>query len=471
MTALGARRVAPGPRGLDLVRAVVGARTRDPLAYYGDLVARHGDVVSLRVGTKRFCLVNDPAVIEHVLKDNARNYTKGPSYERFRAFIGNGLLTSEGELWRRQRRLVQPLFHHESIARFTAVVAELASELLGEWEGHARAGAPVDVAADLMRLSLAVVGRTLLGSDPSARAAVVRDAIAEILRKSDEQLNSWLRLLDVVLPLRRHIAYAIEGRLPTASNRRFRRAVATLDEIVLDLIRRRRREPGPAGPDLLTLLMEARDAEVQEGMTDGQLRDEVMTILLAGHETTATALAWSLYLLDRHPGVEARVRSEIAGAIGGRTPGFADLARLPYTRRVLDEVLRLYPPFWRFGRHAIEDDAIAGHRIPAGCAVLLSPYLTHRHPAYWEHAEQFDPDRFLAEAAPGRPRFAYFPFGGGPRTCIGSAFAVMEVLTILVVALQRFRLRLVPGHPVEPEPRISLRLRHGLLMTVESAPA
>jgi cytochrome P450 len=470
---------APGPKGLELLRGVLGARTRDPLLYYRELIARHGDVVAFALGTKRFCLVNDPAGIEHVLKTNARNYTKGPGYERFRAFIGNGLLTSEGEFWRRQRRLAQPPFHHDSIARFADTVAETSREAVDAWATHP-AGAPVDMAAEMMRLTLSLVGRTLLGSDPSARADDVRIAIAEIQRKSDEQLNSSLRVLDLVLPLHKHIAFAIERRLPTASNRRFRRAVAVLDAIVSDLIRRRRLHPTPGGRDLLTLLIQARDEEGQPGrpgegegtgMTDTQLRDEVMTMFLAGHETTAAALAWAFYLLDRHPAVLTKVTGEIASVVGDRPPTFKDLAALPYTRRVWDEVLRLYPPFWRISRQAIADDVVAGFRVPAGCAVLLAPYLTQRHPAYWPDPDAFDPDRFLPEAVVARPRFAYFPFGGGPRTCIGNSFANMEALIVLVTVLPRYRLRLWPGHEVVPEPRVSLRPRGGLLMSVEPAGA
>jgi cytochrome P450 len=463
--------LAPGPKGLALLRGVLGARTRDPLQYYRELVGRHGDIVAFSLGTKRFCLVNDAAGIEHVLKTNARNYTKGPGYERFRAFIGNGLLTSEGDFWRRQRRLAAPPFHHEAIARFADVVAETARASIDAWAAHP-AGAPLDVAAEMMRLTLSVVGRTLLGSETGGRADDVRAAIGEIQRKSDEQLNSLLRVLDLVLPLRRHIAFSIERQLPTASNRRFQRAVAVLDAIVSDLVQRRRREPAPGARDLLTLLLQARDEEGQpgrqgEGMTDEQLRDEVMTMFLAGHETTATALGWAFYLLDRHPDVLARATAELASAIGDRAPTFKDLAALPYTRRVWDEVLRLYPPFWRISRQAIDDDVVAGYRVPAGCAVLLAPYLTHRHPALWADPDRFDPDRFLPDAVAARPRFAYFPYGGGPRICIGSSFANMEALIVFATVLPRYRLRLVPGHEVTAEPRVSLRLRGGLPMTIE----
>jgi cytochrome P450 len=461
-------RTAPGPRGLEVLASVLRGETRDPLSYYRGLVERFGNVVFLRVGTKAFCLLTDAAHIEHVLKDNHGNYTKGPSYESFRPFIGDGLLTSEGDRWRRQRKLMQPPFHHEAIARFAGTVTELAEEMLAGWRAAAEAGHPLDIADEMMRLTLAIVGRTLLGGDPRARADDVRVAVAEIQRNFGEQLRSWLRLLDVLVPTRRHVSFSIERNLPTASNRRFRAAVRALDAIVYQLIEERRRS-GAVAKDLLGLLVQARDDETVHGMSDAQLRDEVMTMFLAGHETTATALTWAFYVLDRNAEVESRLREEIGRVLGHRSPAFTDLGRLPYLDRFVSEVLRLYPPFWRLSRHALEDDAVGGYRIPAGCVVLLSPWLTHRHPAYWSDPERFDPDRFLPEHNADRPRFAYFPFGGGPRICIGNSFALMESRLILALILQRYRLRLVSGHAVEIEPRITLRPRGGLSMMLEGA--
>jgi cytochrome P450 len=446
--------------------SVLRGRTRDPAQYYRTLVDRFGNVVFMRVGTKTFCLVNDASHVEHVLKDNHRNYTKGPGYDRVRPFLGDGLLTSEGEAWRRQRKLVQPSFHHDAIARFAETVTRLGSSMLDGWEPAARAGRSLDIAAEMAELTLGIVGQTLLGSDTGARAAEVAAAVAEIQRPADEPGQSWLRVLDVLMPIRRHVSATVARHLPTEANRRFRSAVQTLDEIVNRLIAERRRGHG-AAKDLLGLLMQARDDESVHGMSDAQLRDEVMTMLLAGHETTAAALTWAFHLLDGHEEVESRLRGELGEVLAGRPPAFADLGRLPYLDCVLSEVLRLYPPVWRLSRHALGEDTVGGYAIPAGCVVLLSPWLTHRHPAYWPDPERFDPDRFAAAASSGRPRFAYFPFGGGPRICIGNSFALMEARLILALVLQRYRLRRLPGHRIEIERRITIRPRGGLPMRLE----
>ncbi|MGH7302653.1 MAG: cytochrome P450 [Candidatus Rokuibacteriota bacterium] len=459
---------APGPRGHEVMASVLRGRTREPLRYYRTLIERFGNVVFMRVGTKTFCLLNDAHHIEHVLKDNQRNYTKGPGYDRIRPFLGDGLLTSEGEAWRRQRKLVQPSFHYDAVARFAETVTRLGSSMVDGWGAAADAGRSLDIAAEMAQLTLAVVGQTLLGSDPSGRAAEVRAAVAEIQRTADEQGQSWLRVLDVLLPIRRHVSSTVARHLPTESNRRFRAAVQTLDEIVYRLIAERQRSGG-AAKDLLDLLMQARDDESVQGMSDAQLRDEVMTMLLAGYETTAAALTWAFHVLDCHQDVESRLRDELGEVLAGRPPAFADLGRLPYLDRVLGEVLRLYPPVWRLSRHALGDDAVGGYAIPAGCVMLLSPWLTHRNPAYWPDPERFDPDRFQPAASSGRPRFAYIPFGGGPRICIGNSFALMEARLILALVLQRYRLRPVAGHSVEIEPRITMRPRGGLPMRLEPA--
>lgn len=464
----GAATLPPGPPGLAVLLDAFGGRTRDPIAYYRELVARFGPVVFLRAGTKTFCLLDDAAGIERVLKDNHENYTKGPGYELFRPFVGDGLLTSEGDAWRRRRKLMQPAFHHEAVARFAVTVTASAEELVERWRPALAAGRPLDVAAEMTRITLAVVGRTLLGGDPSARADEVRAAGAEIQRGVGAPLQSWLRLLDIALPTRRHLSFRLAALLPTASNRRFRAAVRVLDDIVYRLIAERRRA-GVVARDLLGLLVQARDDETVDGLTDRQLRDEAMTMFLAGHETAAAGLTWAFYLLDRHPDVQDRLGRELADVLGDRPPTFADLARLPYLERVVSEALRLYPPFWRLSRHARHDDRVGGYRIPAGCVVLLSPWLTHRNSAYWPDPERFDPDRFLPDRAAGRPRFAYFPFGGGPRVCIGNAFALMEARLILATVLRHYRLRLTAGHVVEVEPRVTLRPRGGLPMTVQKA--
>jgi len=451
---------------VSVLASIIRGAAGDPLSHFRGLTDRFGDVVFMRVGTKTFCLLNDPRHIEHVLKGNHRNYTKGPGYERFRPFVGDGLLTSDGELWRQQRKLVQPPFHHDAVARFAATVTELAEQMVQRWQAAAEAGQPLDIAAEMIRVTLGIVGRTLFGGEAGDRADDVQLAVAEIQHRTTEQLRSWLRLLDLLLPGRRHLSYEIERGLPTASNRRFRAAVRGLDDIVYRLIAERRRS-GATAKDLLGLLVQARDDETVHGMSDRLLRDEVMTMFLAGHETTAAALTWAFYVLDRQPDIEARLRDEMVRVLGDCPPDYAALGRLPYLERFLNEVLRLYPPLWQLSRHALGDDTFGGYRIPSGCVVLLCPWLTHRHPAYWPDPERFDPERFLPDAITSRPRFAYFPFGGGPRVCIGNAFALMEARLILALVLQRYRLRLPAGHVVVVEPRISLRPRGGLPMRLE----
>ncbi|MDP3767798.1 MAG: cytochrome P450, partial [Dehalococcoidia bacterium] len=254
---------------------------------------------------------------------------------------------------------------------------------------------------------------------------------------------------------------------PTPTNLRFRRAMRTLDDIVYGMIEARRNN-GADKDDLLSMLLEARDEETGEGMSDKQLRDEVFTMFTAGHETTAAALAWTWYLLSQHPEAEGRLHNELGSVLSGRTPGLDDLQRLPYTRMVIEETLRLYPPVWSIGRMALREDTVLGYRIPAKGQVLLSSYVTHRHPEFWDEPERFDPERFAPERAASRPRYAYFPFGGGPRQCIGNEFAMMEAQLALATLAQRYRLRLVPGQVVEPEPAVTLRPRHGVMVTVEA---
>jgi cytochrome P450 len=258
---------------------------------------------------------------------------------------------------------------------------------------------------------------------------------------------------------------SLPERVPTPRNRRFSRALSTVDKIVYSMIEERRAGRIVAD-DLLSMLMEARDAETGESMSDKQLRDEVMTIFLAGHETTASSLSWALYLVSKDPNVEEKLAAEVDAALNGRTPAMEDLPNLPYTRMVIEEALRLYPPAWAFGRQAIADDEIGGYRIPANSSVLVSPWITHRHPAFWDRPQQFDPERFTAEKSAGRPRYAYFPFGGGPRQCIGNEFAMMETQLVLAMIAQQFKFRLVPGQRVEPDPSVTLRPKGTLAMTL-----
>jgi len=413
------------------------ARLRFPLAPYTAHVLRHPDAV------------------RHVLVDNQKNYGKQTrGYEKLRHVLGNGLVTSEGEFWKRQRRIANPAFHRERIAHFSEVMVDCAGKMLDGWQARMAKGEPFDVSKEMMRVTLRVIGLTMLSTDVEGAAA------SEVGAALDEVLHLTVnRIYDVV---------SWPKWVPTPGNRRFTHAQGQLDGIVNRIIAQRR-ESGEEHGDLLGMLMSARDAETGEGMTDEQLRDEAMTMFLAGHETTANALGWTLYLLSLHPDVERRLRAEVTGALGDRPPTLMDLEKLPYTDRVIKESMRLYPPVWVTARSAIEDDVISGYQIPAGTWVFMSQYLTHRDPRFWENPEGFDPDRFLPEAEAARPKHAYFPFAAGPRKCIGESFAVMEARLILATIVQRSRLSIVPGFRVEIDPTITLRPKNGLWMTARAA--
>jgi cytochrome P450 len=364
--------------------------------------------------------------------------------------IGEGLFTSEGDFWRRQRRLAQPAFHRQRIEGFAALMSRAGMRMMEDWEAAAASGAPIDLMEHTSRVTLRIVGQSLFGIDLIDDAASVgRNMLAALEFVQDEVFH----LLPSVVAI------------PTPRNLRFRRNRAALDRVVLGIIRERRRHGG--GDDLLAMLMEARDADTGEGMSDRQLRDEIITFVLAGHETTAVTLAWACLLLAQHPDVADAVRREASGVLGGRAPELADLPRLALTRRVIDETLRLYPPVPAISRQSYAPDEIDGFRIPAKSGVMMSAYVTHRHPAFWRDPERFDPDRFTQENSAGRPRFAYFPFGGGPRLCIGNEFALMEAQILLAIIAQRYRVAVAPGHTVQHEIRVTLRPRQPMRMVLE----
>jgi cytochrome P450 len=442
---------APGPKGHFLF-GVGREATTDPVPFYMRMRREYGDVVRMRGLPGYFWhLVSHPAGVEHVLQRNQQNYPKGELFNKpLSLLVGQGLLTSEGEFWRRQRRLAQPAFHRQRIHAFGQTMTAATERMLERWRAYERDGRDFDLAAETTRLTLQIAGLTLCGVDLSAEASRVGSA----LRVAFEHLNYRM-----IYP------WALPEVIPTARNRRFLRARRLLDEVVYDIIRERRRQNADTG-DLLSMLLLARDEETGEGMSDEQLRDEVMTILIAGHETGAAALAWAWVLLARHADVEERLRGELARVLGGRTPTVADLPALPYTKMVFDEVLRLYPPAWALLREAREEDEIGGYRIPARTPVTVIPYVTHRHPEFWDEPEKFDPARFTPERVAERPKFAYFPFGGGSRQCIGNSFALMEAQLVLATVAQHFRPRLAAGQSVEEDPTFTLRPRGGVRVTL-----
>jgi cytochrome P450 len=425
----------------------------EPLEWLGLMARTYGDVVRFRFGLERSNLVLHPDGIRHVLQENHPNYHKSIDYKNLKPMFGEGLVTSEGELWKRQRRLAQPAFHRQRLGATVSVMTRRTDEILQRLDAFAASGEAFDLHAQMSALALLIVSEVLFGADLSGDVALVGPEVSRIL----EILTHRMRTLWQLVPI----------WVPTPKSIRFHRSRALLDRIVNGLIAaRRQRADGPDREDLLAMLMEARDADTGAGMSDRQLRDEVMTLFLAGHETTANALTWTFMLLAGAPSVEARLHAEVDEVLGGRAPGFEDLPRLGYTSRVIDESLRLYPPAWVVTRAALAPDAIGGFRIDTGDNLLLSQYLTHRHPDFWERPEEFDPDRFLPERSAGRPRFAYFPFGGGPRQCIGNQFALMEAAAVLSRIAQRFQISLVPEHKIELDPSITLRPKNGVQVRV-----
>jgi cytochrome P450 len=422
---------------------------RDPLAFLTGLATRYGDIARVPLGSETVYLLNHPDLVRDVLVTHHRAFHKGRGLERARMLLGDGLLTSEGDVHRRQRRLAQPAFHRQRVAAYGASMASHAAARRDRW----RDGVVIDAHREMMALTLAIVGTTLFDADVEDEAAEIGEALATTFESFS---------FGFFLPF----GHLLE-RLPLPATLRFRKARARLDATVYRLIEERRRSGGDRG-DLLSMLLLAQDTEGDGGgMTDTQLRDEAMTIFLAGHETTANALTWTWYLLSGHPSVEARMHAEIDSALGTRLPTADDLPALPYTRMVLAESMRLYPPAWIVGRRAIAPVEIGGYIVPARSIVLLSQYVMHRDARWYPDPERFDPERWTPERQASRPRFAYFPFGGGPRVCIGEQFAWMEAVIALATIAQRWRLRLVPGHPVALQPIITLRPKHGMRMIAE----
>ena len=444
-----------------LIGGDLAALVADPL---GEFVrrSRQGGVVPVQIGLARGHLVSDPALVRHVLLDNIDNYDKRtPAFEAMRVVVGNGLITSGGAFWKRQRRIAQPAFHGESVRHFAPVITRLAAETADEWERAAAAGGTVDACTDMMRVTLRIVAETLFGDDLAGDAAEINRVFPVILACLAARIAS---------PIRPPVW------LPTANNRRLRPALASLNAIVERLIATKRRRlaegdtPQDGYRDLLTNLMLARDAETGEAMSDAQLRDEVMTFMIAGHETTADALAWLWYLLDRHPDEQERLRDELRTATGGRPPTVEDLPQLPRMKAVFQETLRLYPPLWMFDRRALGPDDLAGTKVAKGDLVIFCPYAIHRLPDLWPDPEAFRPERFEAGREEQKNKFAYLPFSAGPRTCIGNSFAIIEAQIIMGTLLSRFRARLADPSPIKPRPQVTLRPSRPVILRLERAP-
>src|SRR5215813_4353790 len=437
-------KLPPGPQSTSWTGSFK-AYSRDPLGYLTALVRDYGDITTLRYYNFRVYFVNHPDYIEEVLVTQNRKFIKGRILRANRRLFGNGLLTSEGDFWLRQRRLAQPAFHRARIASYAATMVRFAERLVAEW----KSGEERDVHAEMMRLTLGIVAKTLFDADVERDAQQVGQALEAIM-----QLNSDFRKLILMPPW-----------LPTPTNIRASLATRRLDKIIFRFIEQRRATGKDTG-DLLSMLLAAQDEDGSR-MNDRQLRDEAMTIFLAGHETTANALSWTWLLLSQNPGVEAKLHSELEAVLGGRAPSLDDLPNLRYASNVITESMRLFPPAWGMARVAIEDLEIGGYPIPKGCGVSLAQWSVHRDPRWFDAPLEFRPERWEGDSAKRLPRFAYFPFGGGPRQCIGNNFAVMEASLLLATLSQRFRISLMPGKEIIPAASITLRPKTGIWGKIE----
>ncbi|MBZ5677451.1 MAG: cytochrome P450 [Acidobacteriia bacterium] len=436
---------APGPKGHLLVGVLPEFR-KDPAGFLETMAREYGDVVYIPLGRQHIYYLGHPDAIRDVLVTHQNKFKKSRMLERARVLLGDGLLTSEGEHHRRQRRLVQPAFHRDRLAGYGAVMVERTAVVRDQWQP----GQPFDVLQEMMRLTLAIVAKTLFSTDVDSEADDIHAALTEVFGLFEIILMPFSEILE---------------KLPLPSVRRFKRARQRLDETIYRLIAERRAQGGDAG-DLLSMLLLAQDEEGSGGMTDKQVRDEALTLFLAGHETTANALTWAWYLLSQNPEAEATFHAELDRVLGGRLPSFEDLPQLRYTESIFAETLRTFPPAWGIGRRALEDFPVGEFVIPARSVVLMSPYVVHRDPRWFPDPTSFRPERWLEEH-PTRPKFAYFPFGGGARVCIGERFAWMEGTLLLAAIGQRWRLRLERGHRVETHARITLRPKYGMRMIAD----
>ena len=434
---------------------------QDRIGLYRRVARDYGDVLRMRYLWVNTYTLSHPDDMRHVLVENNHNYVRNPFVnDVFKLFLGDGLFTLDGESWLSRRRLMQPAFHRQRLAGLGTLMTDAAEAMLADW-AQWDDGQEIAVDEEMMKVTLRVVGQALFSVDLLGAARALGDAFTGVSEFVNYRMNT---------------PFPPPLWAPTRRNRQFKAALATLDRTVYSIIAERKKtgthlseqmridkeEKG----DLLDMLMAARDADTGPGMTDAELRNEVALLIFAGHETTATTLTWAFYLLSQHPEAEAKLHAELATVLGGRTPTLADLPNLPYNRMVIEETMRLYPPAWGVSRKSVAADVIGGYQLPANASLTLPITTLHHDPRWWEQPERFDPERFTPERSANRHKFAYLPFGAGPRQCIGNNFALMEAQLVLATVAQRYQLRLRPGHPVQPDPVFVLRTSHGLPMTV-----
>lgn len=435
--------LAPGPKVFFFLKSVIDFY-RDPVRLFAELHRDHGNIVRLQGGPYCAHLITQPEQIKYVLQDNAKNYRQGEAFQETIPVVGRGLTTNSGPSWLKQRRMVQFAFQHKHVATYGDGIVSATEAYLPRWNENIKSETPINIDAEILRLNHLILGKLLFSVDFKEGDPFL-DAFAVVRKVSIDRVRSLIKL---------------------PSSRRFKQAVELLDEFAYRRIAEHRRETSSV--DILSMLMQARDEETGSGMSDAELHDEIMTLFFAAYEDVANAIAWTWVLLSQNPEVEDRLRSEIQNVVGQRPPIAADLRELPYVSMLVNEVLRLYPTTWSLLRDAVNDDQIDGFHIPAGSMILIDTCLTQRLPQYWPDPEKFDPERFLPERSAGRPRFACFPFGGGPRQCIGNELALMEIKLILVRMVQLYRFKLVSRGPIQMNALSSLQPRGGVWAKVSA---
>ncbi|MBD2248455.1 cytochrome P450 [Nostoc sp. FACHB-888] len=437
-----------GPKGHFLVGNLPEIN-RDVLTFFTESARKYGDIFRFDLGPFPAMMINHPDLIGQVLVTQQPNFVKSNVYRRGLRFLGNGLLNSEGQFWQRQRRLVQPAFHLERIAAYADVMVSYTNQLVEQWQN----GEVRDIHQDMMSLTEKIVSKTLFGFDIRNEVFGVQRALDAVMDFNNQLSNQYL----------------LPSWIPTPSNFRYERATKQLNIIVYKIINERR-ESGKDIGDLLSLLLKVRDEDNGTGMTDRQVRDEVMTLFLAGHETTANAMTWTWFLLSQHPQVQAKLHSELKTVLGNRIPTFSDIHSLSYTQKVVMEAMRLYPPAWAISRVSLQNCVLGGHNIKAGTTVFISQWVMHRDSRFFENPSVFEPERWENNLQKKLPTFAYFPFGGGSRICIGKSFAMMEATLLLATIARLWSLTLQPDHPVVLQPSLTLRPKHGLKMQLSKIP-
>jgi cytochrome P450 len=445
-------KLPPGPRRIFELLKMLKKRKDNPIELYEDIFRKYGDIAFFQLGRKRFAMLNDAAAIEQVLQTESRNFTKSAGYERFKLIVGNGLLVSEEEVWKRQRRLMSWAFSMKHIERVHKIMVQETLDMIERWKSQQN----LDLSEEMNLVTLQVISVSLFGKNQMGSAQDIRSALKNILKYLQTTRHLWIELLLLPLPLKnkKNLALKIEKSLPLPSTRIFFKSVAIIDDVVNAMIQERKLRA--ENTNFLDAMIQATDSEDQSQMTTQQLRDEVVNMLIAGHETTANALTWTWHQLLKYPEVYKKVQDEISMVISGDVPSFEELAQLSYTKAVLEESMRLFPPFWRISRKNKEATKINNFDIPAETNIIASIYTIHRHPSHWQDPLAFRPERFL-EKEKSYHRFAFIPFGGGPRVCIGSQFAIFEALTILTICLKNYTV--VKDFKEDPEYFMSLTLQ------------